>query len=93
MVEEPPVPTPEPVEDGESGRVATVRKLRLVGNIPPEVWNCLDTRILPKLRSGSELSIGSEFTVTVPEESSHRLTVELQQALQELRLADSGRIE
>jgi hypothetical protein len=28
-------------------------------------WNRLGTRILPKLRSGSELTMGLEFAVTV----------------------------
>jgi hypothetical protein len=92
--EESPIAIPPgPVEDGELGTVATVRKLRLVGTIPPEVWNRLGTRVLPKLRSGSELSIGVEFAVIVPEDSVRRLTTELQQALQELGLADAVRIE
>ncbi len=73
--------------------VATVRTVRLTGNIPPEVWNRLGTRILPKLRSGSELSIGVEFAVTVPEDSASRLTTDLRQALQELGLADAVRID
>lgn len=92
--EEPPIPTPpEPREAEEPGTAAAVRTVRLVGTIPPEVWNRLGTRILPKLRSGSELSIGLEFVVTVPEESARRLVTELQQALEELGLADAVRIE
>ena len=91
--EEAPLPQPGPIEDGEPGRVAAVRTLRLVGTIPPEVWNRLGTRILPKLRSGSELSIGLEFVVTVPEDSARRLASELHQALEELGLADAVRIE
>src|SRR5712692_2040956 len=42
------------------------RTLRLVGAVPPELWNRLGTKILPKLRAGSDLKVGVEFSVTVP---------------------------
>src|SRR3990172_12122994 len=42
-------PGPEPAPD------ATTKTLRLVGTVPPEVWNRLGTKILPKLRTGSDL--------------------------------------
>lgn len=71
----------------------STRTLRLVGNIPPEVWNRLGTRILPKLRSGSELTIGLEFTVTVNNDSAGGLATELRQILQELGLGEAVRIE
>ena len=92
--DETPAPTsPESGSAEQPGPVATVRTVRLTGTIPPEVWNRLGTRILPRLRSGSELSIGLEFVVTVPEDSARRLTADLQQALQELGLTDAVRIE
>jgi hypothetical protein len=80
-------PTPEPTPG-----VAT-RTLRLVGTVPPEVWNRLGTEILPKLRSGSELTIGLEFTVTVKADAAGGLATELRQILQELGLAEVVRIE
>ena len=33
--------------------------------MPPEGWNRLGTKILPKLRSGDDLSVGIEFSVSV----------------------------
>ena len=39
--------------------------LRLVGTVPPEVWNRLGTKVLPKLRSGDDLCVGIEFSVSV----------------------------
>ncbi len=39
--------------------------LRLIGSVPPEVWNRLGTKVLPKLRSGDDLSVGIEFSVSV----------------------------
>jgi hypothetical protein len=47
------VPMPGPLEP-----TGLMRTLRLSGSIPPEVWNRLGTKILPKLRSGSDLKIG-----------------------------------
>jgi hypothetical protein len=90
---EPASPIAPAVEGEEPRHAEAVRKLRLVGTIPPEVWNRLGTRILPKLRAGSELSIGLEFAVVVPQGSAGRLITELQQALEELGLADAIRIE
>lgn len=51
----PPTPRPEPVPG------APTRTVRLVGNVPPEVWNRLGTKILPKLRSGSDLKVGVDL--------------------------------
>ena len=64
-----------------------------MGTVPPEVWNRLGTKILPKLRSGSELKIGLEFSVTVPGDSANGLATELRQILQELGLAEAVKVE
>ena len=70
-----------------------MRTLRLTGTVPPEVWNRLGTRILPKLRSGTDLKLGLEFSVRVSTDSADVFASELRQALQELGLADAVRIE
>jgi hypothetical protein len=62
--------------------------LRLSGTIPPEIWNRLGTRVLPKLRSGEALRVGIEFTVTVDAALVKNTEAELQQILAELGLAD-----
>jgi len=82
-----PAPGPEPVPG------ATTKTLRLFGTVPPEVWNRLGTKILPKLRSGSDLRIGLEFAVTVKADAAGSLAVELQQILQELGLGEAVRVE
>jgi hypothetical protein len=69
------------------------RTLHLSGSVPPEVWNRLGTKILPKLRSGSELKIGLDFSVTVSADSANGLATELRQILQELGLADAVNVE
>lgn len=94
-----PGPSPQPLREPglgprpEPAPGATSRTLRLVGSVPPEVWNRLGTKILPKLRSGSELTIGLQFTVTVKADGAESLATELRQILQELGLSDTLRIE
>lgn len=80
-------PGPEP----QSG--SGTATLRLIGTIPPEIWNRLGTKILPKLRSGSDLKVGLDFSVTVKADTAQSLASELRQVLQELGLGESVRIE
>lgn len=84
-------PSPAPGPSPPPG--ATTKTVRLVGTVPPEVWNRLGTKILPKLRAGSDLRIGLEFTVTVKADAAGNLVAELQQILQELGLSESVRVE
>ncbi len=87
----PPAPGPGPGPEPAPGAMA--QTLRLVGTVPPEVWNRLGTKILPKLRGGSQLMIGVEFTVTVKADAAGGLAAELRQILQELGLAEVVRVE
>ncbi len=82
-----PLPTPAPEPVGQT------RTVRLVGTVPPEVWNRLGTKIIPKLRSGADLKIGVDFVVTVSVASAGSLTAELRQVLQELGLSNTVRVE
>ncbi len=88
-----PAPLPGPMQGPDTGPGVQTRTLRLVGTVPPEVWNRLGTKILPKLRSGSDLKIGLDFSVTVKADGASNLASELRQVLQELGLADRVRIE
>ena len=74
----------------QTGQRAT---LRLRGTVPPETWNRLGTRILPKLRSGDDLSVGVEFSVRVDVALSQALQSELQQALEDLDLQGQVSVE
>jgi len=80
---------PQPAPGAGTG----ARTLRIRGDVPPEVWNRLGTKVLPKLRSGSELKIGVEFAVTAESSVANSLQTELAQILRELNLADRLRIE
>ena len=72
---------------------AQTRTLRIVGNIPPEIWNRLGTKIIPKLKSGSDLKIGVDFSIVVDIGNAKTFESDLRQVLQDLGLADKVRIE
>ncbi len=93
ILADPPRIEPPLAPEREPEPSATTKTLRLVGTVPPEVWNRLGTKILPKLRAGSDLRIGLEFTVTVKADTAGSLVAELQQILQELGLGEAVRVE
>ncbi len=81
----PPTPVPSP-----AGEAVT---LRLSGSVPPEVWNRLGTRILPKLRGVGNLRVVVSLETTVPAEQGGALASEVRQILHELGLEGYMRIE
>jgi len=85
-----PLPGPSPEPGPEPTPSAGTRTFRISGDIPPEIWNRLGTKVLPKLRSGSNLNIGIEFSVTVDEPLSQSFENDLKQILEDLGL--TGRI-
>ncbi len=99
----PPAESPTPIEtqplpglNGEQPAAEPAvasRTFHLAGKVPSEVWNRLGTKILPKLRSGTELQIGIEFSVTVDNNMAKAFESELRQILDDLNLADKVKIE
>ena len=81
-------PTPEP--DQTPGESKTT--LRLAGAVPPEVWNRLGTKVLPKLHAGDDLRVGVEFSVKVDAQFAESLEAELRRVLTELAVADQVQI-
>ena len=68
--------------------------LRLSGpSVPPELWNRLGTKVLPKLRSGDDLRVGIEFSVSVSSQFARNMEAELQQVLDELGLSNTIRVQ
>src|SRR5712692_11099784 len=76
----------------EAGTVATAdpgkKTLRITGTIPPEIWNRLGTKLLPKLKAGSELRIGLDFTLGLDTDAAATLQLELKQIFADLNLAE-----
>ena len=66
--------------------------LRLTGTVPPETWNRLGTKVLPKLRSGDDLRVGIELSVNVGSASAEAMEGELKQILGELGLDGHVRV-
>ena len=88
-------PEPETEPEPDPGLIQKDQKttLRLAGTVPPEVWNRLGTRLLPKLRSGDDLSVGIELSVSVDSQFAQNLGMELKQILDDLNLSDRVRVE
>ena len=86
-----PQPGPEPGPEPRPG--AKTRTLRLVGTVPPEIWNRLGTKIIPKLKSGTDLKIGVDFSVTLSIDSARSMEADLRQIIEDLGLKGQVRIE
>jgi hypothetical protein len=89
----PPGPEPGPAPGPQPGPGVQTKTLRIVGTIPPEIWNRLGTKIIPKLKSGSDLKIGLDFSVVVDIGNAKTFESDLRQVLLDLGLADKVRIE
>jgi hypothetical protein len=79
--------------EGGTGAVAARRVIRLMGAVPPEMWNRLGTRIVARLRSASDVEIRVEASASADEADARRLEQDLRLALAELGLEDGWRIE
>ena len=73
-------PKPKPPED------TTPVRLRISGTIPPELWNRLGTKLVPKLRAGDSLTMGVDVTVELAQPNAESLQAEVQQVLSDLNL-------
>ena len=78
--------TPEPIAR---------KSFRIEGSIPPESWNRIGTRLLPKLRAGavSDLKVGVAFELTADGSGSDALLADLRQILDDLQIADRVQIK
>ena len=88
-----PGPKPEPLPGPAPHPGTRTTTLRLTGTIPPEVWNRLGTRILPKLRSGDDLSVGIELLVNVASQLAGSMETDLRQIVDDLGLGSGIRVE
>jgi hypothetical protein len=80
------VVVPEPDE-------AKLATLRLTGDVPPESWNRLGTKVLPKLRSSNGLRVGIDFTITIEQAMAKNMETEIRVILKELGLDQRVHIE
>ena len=85
-----PSPAPGPQPPGPSPTAATVR---VSGDIPPELWNRLGTRLLPKLRAGSGLSVHVELSAKFEAGAANSALGEIAQVLDELGVKDQVEVK
>ncbi|RMD96169.1 MAG: DUF499 domain-containing protein, partial [Deltaproteobacteria bacterium] len=92
---EPPQPKPAttPGADGDSGQEATRQTIRVHGEVPPEIWNRLGTKLLPKLKSGQDLKVGIDLVVTAEGPAAEALKSDLRQILQDLGISGDVSVE
>ncbi len=69
------------------------RTYRIVGHVPLELWNRLGTKILPKLRAGTDLRVGIEFSVAVEGDMASTFESDIRQILDDLGLTSQVRVE
>lgn len=84
-------PSPGGSTDAIAGQQVS---FQLRGLIPPEQWNKIGTKLIPKLRgAGNIISLALDASVTVPADAAPHLESELKQAIRDLGLEGLVRIE
>jgi hypothetical protein len=86
-----PVPTPDPEPPLPPGGVtpppaAAPRVVRVSGQVSPELWNRLGTRLIPRLRAGERLRLTVELEATFPADQAEGVTKEVALAVMDLGL-------
>ena len=75
------------------GPAAGKQQIRIAGTIPPEVWNRLGTKLIPKLKAGTNLRLGLAFSLEIEGAEAHQLISDLRQAIEDLGLSDALKID
>jgi len=88
-----PGPRPEPKAEPIPVAGGTTCTVRITGSIPPELWNRLGTKILPKLRGAASLRVGVDFEVSLEGTQAVLLETELRQVVDDLQLTGQVRVE
>ena len=85
-------PPPKPDPESHPGAKRTMT-LSLNGTVPPETWNRIGIKVLPKLRLGQDLRLGIHLSVTVGSDSAASMEADMNQILDDLNLKDTVRVE
>ncbi len=84
----------EPVAETGAAKVTPVpakaRTLHISGEIPTEVWQRLGRTLIPKLKSGNDLHVALDVSVSVDSDGASGLRTEIEQILEDLKL--QGRV-
>src|SRR5258708_2156024 len=77
----PTEPVRPPAEGPAVGPTAGKQQIRIVGAIPPEVWNRLGTKLIPKLKAGTNLKLGLNFSLELDGAEAQQWIGDLKQAI------------
>lgn len=85
---------PDPGPDSDPGPAPDPAPctLNVMGEIPPEIWNRLGTKIIPRLRTGKKLRMGIRFSVVIDKNGADSFESDLSQILSDLGISDKVRI-
>jgi hypothetical protein len=84
--------TPEtPRPDG--GGIGSHAIISVAGSIPPEQWNRLGTRLLPKMRAAGTVTASIRLEIKLDESKAPTLSTELRQIVDENGLSATVRVE
>jgi hypothetical protein len=89
-------PKPEestPTESKPLPVEGAAKSLVLSGVVPPELWNKVGIRLIPKLRASAQPTLGVNFVVELDSAQAANLVREIQQALTDLELTGKIKIE
>lgn len=83
---------PAPVEQAVTSTLRT-RTVTISGEIPTEVWNRLGRTLIPKLKSGTGLSLALNVSVDVDGDTAEGFRQELLQILRDLNLVETVKVD
>lgn len=84
-----PEPTPGPGPGPGPAPTPSTAPVRVAGTIPPELWNRLGTKVLPKLRTLKGFTISVSLSASADTGGAAELRAELRQIIEDLGLTDS----
>lgn len=88
IITPPPGPEPDPGPGPTPPTPPATQTIRLSGSVPPETWNRIGSRLIPKLRTGQNVRIQVAFSVTVGADQVSYIQRELSEVLEDLGLAN-----
>ena len=87
-----PAPTPAGDTTGTTSSTSSA-SVQVRGSVPSESWNRLGTKVISKLRSGTDLNIEVQCSVKVSASAAANLETEIKQALNDLGLQDAMQVQ
>ncbi|MGH9386359.1 MAG: hypothetical protein ACRD2N_18955 [Vicinamibacterales bacterium] len=89
----PPAVHPPPHDSPQEDVAASVVTIRVTGDVPPETWNKLGIKLIPKLKSGKTLTLQLDASVATDGLQAEALRRELRQVFADLGLSDRFHVE